>query len=145
MRPLARPRTIRLFAILFFAQALFAYADGMRDLDRVMRDLSSRIPDMGFDHDMVIVILSARLSIALIPIALIWFMRANFARWFVVIITLGRLINLPEAIALLKSGGAFSPYGLVSNGLAAVAVAFLFTPSARRWFRREDIVAAAFE
>lgn len=141
----SRPGTIRLFAILFFAQALIVYIDGLHDLDRVVLDLASRLPDVNFDHDIAIVILSARLSIALIPIALIWFLRANFARWFVVVVTLGRLISLPDAIALVKSERAISPYWLASNLLAFLAVALLFAPSARPWFRREDNDAAAFE
>lgn len=141
----SRPRAIRLFAILVFAEALLAYVYGMRDLDRAVSDLASRIPGLSFDHDIAIVLLSARFSIALIPIALIWFLRANFARWFVAIITLARLSSLPAMIALLKAGGSISSYWLASHVLAFFALACLFTPSARRWFRREDIDAAAFE
>lgn len=141
-----RPASIRLFAALFFAQALCAYIDGLLNLDRQPRFLASLLPEMASDQDRVIVILSARLSIALIPIALIWFLRANLARWFVTLIALGGLASIPDAIVTLREGGSLSPLWVASAALKPVAVALLFTASARSWFsRRKGIDAATFE
>ncbi|KPL69137.1 hypothetical protein SZ64_14085 [Erythrobacter sp. SG61-1L] len=128
-----RPASIRLFAALFFAAAICAYIDGMRNLAQQTAYFESWLPQWHFSRDAVIVILSARLTIALIPIALIWFLRAGFARWFVALITLASLVNLQEALGL---HGAPSPLWLVSFVMKPIAVALLFTPSAQSWFAR---------
>ncbi|OJW73919.1 MAG: hypothetical protein BGO57_02135 [Sphingomonadales bacterium 63-6] len=133
-----RPASIRLFALLFLAQAVCSFINGMRHIDREAIYLGSRISEIQFDHDGMIVILSARLSIALIPIALIWFLRAKFARWLVTLMALGGVVNVPEAIAIVQSGGDISPLWLAATVLKPLSVAFLFTRSAHRWFARKD-------
>lgn len=141
MKP-ARPASIRLFAVLFFAQALSAYLAGMLDLGRFGADLHASLPGVPLDHDSVIVILSARLSIALIPIALIWFFRANFARWLVTLMAIGGILGLPSAITAMNEGWGLWPLAIASIVLKPLAAALLFTRSARSWFARKDGDAA---
>lgn len=127
-----RPFSIRLFAVLFLVQASCSFIDGMRDLHREADYLESWLPGLRLDHDAMIVILSARLSIALIPISLIWFLRAKFARWLVTLMALGSLISIPTAAAM----GLLSPLWLAAMVLKPLAVALLFTRSAHGWFTR---------
>lgn len=133
-----RPASIRLFAVLFLAQAICSFIDGMRHIDREALYLGNRFAGLQFGHDGMIVLLSARLSIALIPIALIWFLRAKFARWLVTLIAIGGLASVPAAIAIVQSGGDISPLWLATTVLKPLAVAFLFTRSAHRWLARKD-------
>ncbi len=139
-----RPASIRLFAALFFLQAVLVYAAGMLDLNRQAALLRAWFPDVSFDRDMVIVTLSARLSITLIPIALIWFFRAGFARWLATLMALGGLAGLPSAITAMNTGWGLWPFAMASIMLKPVAVGFLFTRSARYWFARKDGDAALF-
>ncbi len=90
---------------------------------------------MQWNADTVIVALSARLTIAAIPVLLIWLYAANFARWFVTIFALAKLVNLPRAISLIQNGEQISAGWMISMGLTLIAVALLFTPGANRWFR----------
>jgi hypothetical protein len=141
-----RPASIRWFVALFLLAALSAFVDGMRDLERTAVHLTERVPEVGYSHDATIIILSARLSIALIPTALIWFFASSVARWLATAFALGKLINLPEVTALVFAGDDVSPLFAVSLVAALASVAFLFTQGSRRYFsRREEPDLAAFD
>ncbi|MXO88537.1 hypothetical protein [Alteraurantiacibacter aestuarii] len=87
--------------------------------------------------DWVIVITSARLSIALIPVLLVWFLASRFARWMVTVLAIGRLINMPAIVGLLlqSDGATFYPVTFLgAQALALFAAGMLFTPQARNWF-----------
>ncbi len=130
---------------LFIVAALLAFADGMQHLDRNAVYLAERVPELAWSRDAVIVTLSARLSIALIPTALVWFFASNFARWMVTVIGVGKLINVPAAVRIAEAGNAISPYWAASLIVGLIAVALLFTPDARRYFsRRREVNAAVF-
>jgi hypothetical protein len=138
-----RPAAIRWFAALFLLAALLAYGDGLRDLVRTADYLAAYIPGVAFDRDRVIVILSARLSIALIPVALVWFFASNMARWLATIMAAGKLLNLPAALVLIMQGEAVAPLWLASLLFGLAAVASLFTTDARRWFTKVPTDVAA--
>ena len=63
------------------AAALIAFVDGMRDITGYQAMMSANVPQFVWTRDAVIVMLSARLSIALIPIAMVWLSAVRFARW----------------------------------------------------------------
>ncbi|OZA92746.1 hypothetical protein U4960_01880 [Altererythrobacter sp. H2] len=138
-----RPLSVRLFAASFLCAALIAFLRDLSDWQRTAAMMAAKVPDISWTWDAVIVLLSARLSIALIPIALVWCAASNFARWMVTLLALGKLINVPHAIGLLRSGAPIDPWWAVSTALSLLAVGFLFTPGAREWFRTkgEDRVA----
>lgn len=136
-----RPLTIRVFAAAFLASAIIAYLDGLWNIPAQLAMLRANVPDFAWSEDAVIVLLSARLSIALIPIALVWLLASNFARWMVTVLGLGKLINVPMAVRLVAEGGQIDPAWLTSLALGVVAVAMLFTPASNRWFARKDLLS----
>lgn len=141
-----RPLSINIFAAAFLASALIAFLDGLWDIPATQALLRDGVPDIAWSRDAVIVILSARLSIALIPIAMVWLSAVRFARWMVTVMALGKLINLPEGLRLIADGGTVDTAWLVSLALGLLAVATLFTPGSNRWFAdRGEADPAIFE
>ena len=136
MIPLSRrrPASITLFAAAFLIAALVAFADGMGDLPAFQNHMGQYVPQIVWTRDAAIVTLSARLSIALIPVAMVWLSAVRFARWMVTVLGLGKLVNLPDAIRLVAGGGAIDAAWLASLVLGLLAVALLFTPASNRWF-----------
>ena len=133
----ARPLPIRLFAAAFAAQALLSFWWEITNRVAVAATLlkSGGLP---LDDDGTIVAISVRLTIALIPIALVWFFASRFARWVVLAIALGRLaINLPDTVADFQTGVPLRPEFVAGGLLAMIAAALLFTPAARRWFAKD--------
>jgi hypothetical protein len=133
-----RPHSITIFAATFLASAVIAYLGGLSDIPAHQALLGDNVPEIAWSRDRVIVLLSARLSIALIPVALVWFFAANFARWMVTLLALGKLINLPAAAKMISNEQSLDPAWLVSLLLAMLAVFLLFTPASNRWFARRD-------
>ena len=136
-----RPVSITLFAVLFFAGALIAFAEGMLSLADQRIGLQQAYPAFTWTRDAVIVWQSAWLSIALIPIAMVWLSAVRFARWMVTIMAVPKLLGLAtmaaQGWAVIAS---VSPLWLAASLLGPVAVALLFTPASNRWFahRGED-------
>ncbi|PKP65015.1 MAG: hypothetical protein CVT85_08585 [Alphaproteobacteria bacterium HGW-Alphaproteobacteria-7] len=142
----SRPLAIRIFAAAFLVSALIAYLDGLGDIPAYQALLRANVPEVAWSQDAVIVTLSARLSIALIPIALVWLTAANFARWMVTVLALGKLINVPEAVQIVAQGDRIDPAWTASLTLGLLAVAMLFTPASNRWFAHKgEVDPAVFE
>jgi hypothetical protein len=146
----ARPISITIFAAAFLSAALLAFLDGMQDIPGYQATMRASVPQIGWTRDVAIVTLSARLSIALIPIAMVWLSALRFARWMVTGMALVKLLNLPEGHRFITGGGAGEP--LVGGTwwaamlLSLFAVAMLFTPASNRWFAdRGGVDPAVFE
>lgn len=129
-----RPASITLFAVLFFAGALIAYIDGLRDLAAHQAYFAQYAPQWPWSRDWVIVMLSARLSIALIPIAMVWLSAVRFARWMVTVMALGKIPSALPAVRALMQQGVIDLSYLAPLALSLVAVALLFTSASHRWF-----------
>lgn len=144
MRQLStRPLSIRLFCASFMLSALIAFGDALGSWQEIMSTMADRVPGSAWSRDAVIVLACARLSIALIPVLLVWFFASNFARWMVTVLALGKLLNIPEAIEIVRSGGGVDWLWSASLALALFAAGLLFTPASREWFKAkgEDLVA----
>lgn len=129
-----RPREINLFAVGFLSAGVIAYADGLLDIATQQTYLERLIPQIAWTRDWVIVMLSARLSIALIPVAMVWMSAVRFARWMVTIMALGKLPSALPAIAMFVNKGVADPSYVAALVLSLLAVAVLFTPASNRWF-----------
>jgi hypothetical protein len=141
-----RPLSINIFAAAFLAAAVIAFIDGLGDIPVLQTMFRANIPGIEWSRDAVIVTLSARLSIALIPIAMVWLAAVRFARWMVAVLGLGKLLNLPEGLRLIAAGGDVDTAWLAALVLSLLAVAMLFTPASNRWFaHKERIDPAVFE
>ena len=139
-----RPLPIRLFAAAFVAQALMTFSWELAHRGDVAAWLLE-YGNLPLNDDGAIVAISVRLTIALIPPALVWFFASRFARWMVVVMALGRLaVNLPDLIAAISSGGEARPAFLIAQVLALIGAALLFTSSARRWFAKAKPETHAF-
>lgn len=139
-----RPRSITLFALAFFGAALLVFAHGLLDIAGRQSVLGKLIPAVDWSRDAVIVWQSAWLSIALIPVAMVWLSAVRFARWMVAIMA------APKLLGLLLMGaegwrmiGMVSPLVMVSHLLTLIAVALLFTPASNRWFADKGGLDAA--
>lgn len=130
----SRPISINIFAAAFLAAALVAFLDGMRDLPAFQNYMGQAVPEIVWTRDAAIVTLSARLSIALIPVAMVWLSAVRFARWMVTVLGLGKLLNVPESLRLAAAGGQIDPAWLTSLVLGVLAIVMLFTPASNRWF-----------
>jgi hypothetical protein len=133
-----RPHSINIFAAAFLASALIALLYGLGNIAGMQVLMRESAPDIAWSRDAVIVALSARFSIALIPIAMVWFSAVRFARWMVTVMALGKLVNLPDGLRAMADGGAIDTAWLVSLALGLLAVAMLFTPASNRWFADKD-------
>ena len=136
MIPLARrrPGSITAFAALFFAAALLTFLHAISDLGARQAALATLLPALPWSEDAVIVGQSMWLSIALIPMAMVWLSAVRFARWMVTGMALVKLVNL------LRAGAAAAPAGLADCAamlLGLIAVALLFTPASSRWFGQD--------
>ena len=130
-----RPAGVRWFAVCFLLQAVATFVHDARDLARFATVLGGQLPGLSITRDTAIVVLSARLSIAAIPVLLIWFRASRIARWLATALALGKLFAMPRALAVAGSGAALSPWWLASVVLSLVAAGLLFTPAARGYFR----------
>lgn len=145
-----RPMSINFFAAAFLSAALIAFLDGMQDIPGFQAMMRANVPQIDWTRDAAIVTLSARLSIALIPIAMVWLSAVRFARWMVTALSLVKLLNLPQGHRLITGGGAGEPLAdaawVAAMMLGLFAVAMLFTPASNRWFAEKGGVdPAVFE
>ncbi|MFB0611952.1 hypothetical protein [Aurantiacibacter poecillastricola] len=131
-----RPPAIIAFAVLFLAQALITFAAGLWDLEGGIAHYAARYPAFDWNRDALIVLTSARLTIAFIPVALIWFFAVRFARWMCAALAVFKLVQVPGTVASWLNGGTIAASWIAATVLGIVAVAFLFTPQAARWFRQ---------
>ena len=142
----SRPLSIRLFAIAFLLAAVVAFLSDMASLDQAVAMFQKRQPQFSWNRDLAIIVLSARLSIAFIPVALVWFLASPFARWMAIVLALGKLINVPAAVATWQASGTLGPIFVATHLLSFFAAACLLTPGASQWFKtrgRDD--AQAFQ
>jgi hypothetical protein len=145
MIPLSRPRpaSITTFAIAFLVAAVLSCIDG---LVRIPVRLQSQNAFPWLSRDVLIVWHSAWLSIALIPVTMVWLSAARFARWMVSIMALAKLPGLLMALPLLPMLVRMQPLWLASLPFGLFAAALLFTPASNRWFAlKREADPAVFE
>ncbi|MFN3863851.1 MAG: hypothetical protein ACK4RT_06155 [Erythrobacter sp.] len=139
-----RPASITAFAILFTVAAVLALIDALSRLSEILAAAQKLYPWV--TRDMMIVWHSAWLTIALIPVAMVWLSAIRLARWLVGIAALIKLVMLLVGWQLLPRVAVEQPIWLAAAGLGLAAAAFLFTPASNRWFaRRGTSDAAVFE
>ena len=127
-----RPLAIRLFAVLLGASALAGFAHEITHLAAIEAWLAGHTPLLA-SRDAAIVAVFTRLTVALVPVALIWFLASGIARWFILFFALGKLTDAPRLLAGLEAGPAPAPLLLLALGCSLAGVALLFTPPAARW------------
>ena len=141
-----RPWPIHAFAIGFGGFAIYNLVYGLYSIELWIADLSQTYPEVDWDRDSVIVALSARFTIVMIPVVAIWGFGSRIAR---ILVAAMAVLSLP--------GAAFQVYDRLDMGIliwgrtvvftliVVVLTALLFTPPARRWFAKEpDIDPATF-
>ena len=130
-----RPGSITLFAVLFFASSLIVFVERMFNLADEAAMLQRLFPAIDWSRDVTIVWFSAWLSIALIPIGMVWLSAVRFARWLVTLMAGAKVLLLvPTVASKPELLGLLGPVWLVSTLLGLGAVAMLFTPASNRWF-----------
>ena len=129
---------MRLFALAFLTQACITFAYDITHIHLVRDDLAAAFPPVAFDRDLAIVVTNARLTIALIPVALVWFAASRIARWLVVLFAFGKLAVALYGLGIEGPGGSGALVSLFAVGLAFAGAALLLTPGAARWFARSS-------
>ena len=143
-----RPRSITLFALAFFGAALLVFVDGLLHIPDRQSYLAKLIPAVDWSRDAVIMWQSMWLSIALIPIAMVWLSAVRFARWMVTIMAAPKLLGL--LLVATKDWrmiiGMVGAVPLASLVLTLIAVALLFSHASNRWFaERGEVNPAVFD
>jgi len=133
-----RPWAVRLFALAFLAQALAIFWHDITHLAQTQAALAAGMPGIAMDRDLTIITVSARLTIALIPVALVWLVASRLARWLIVAFALGKLLMMPYNLGTTVPGDAIAPLWLGSLLLSLAGAALLLTPGAGRWFARSE-------
>jgi len=136
-----RPRPIRLFAALFLVQAMIGFLNQIMRVDAIQAVLSAGIPFIAFDRDLTIVAICVRLTIAIIPVALVWFLASRVARWLVVVFTLAKAAAVPGELASSAGGEPVSWPWLATLALSLIGAPLLFTRASARWFGRKPLHA----
>lgn len=126
-----RPTSITIFAVAFLAAAVLICFEG---LVRIPVQLKSQTILPWVTRDALIVWHSAWLSIALIPVAMVWLSAIRFARWMVSAMALLKLAGFLLALPNLTLLARMQPLWLTALPLGLFAVAMLFTPASNRWF-----------
>ena len=147
MIPLSQPRPtpINIFAAAFLTAALVPFLDGITQLGLTETRLQVEYPYFPWSRDLVIVWLFSWLSIALIPLAMVWLIAAPVARWLV-----SGMTALKAPTALASAGavlvGEAEAERLVSFAFAVLGVIMLFLPASQQWFARTgEVDPAVFE
>ena len=141
-----RPWTIWVFAAAFLGAALLNFVSQISNLETVQKVYELQMPWEGWSRDWTIVAVSARLSIALIPIALIVFSAVRFARWLVTALAVFNLLELVQKIVTWMSVEGVSLQYLAEPALIVIAGLCLWSPSAERYFaQKEPVDASIFE
>lgn len=146
MIPLSRRRPGRItgFAILFAAAAVLSLVDGLVRLPETLAAAQKLYAWVSVDT--MIVWHSAWLTIALIPVVMVWLSAIRLARWLVSIGALLRLAGLVTGWKLLPGLVIEQPIWAAAWVLSLVAVALLFTPASNRWFKdKGGVDPAVFE
>ena len=138
-----RPLSINIFAVAFIAAAVLSCIDGLVGIPVALRSQNA-LPWLS--RDVLIVWHSAWLSIALIPVAMVWLSAIRFARWMVSFMALAKLAGLLILLPALPMFVTMQPLWLASIVLGVPAVAMLFTPASNRWFAHKgEVDPAVFE
>lgn len=148
MIPLAtlRPTPINIFAAAFLTAAMVPFLDGITNIPLAETRLQADYPYFPWDRDRVIIWLSTWLTIALVPLVMVWLFAAPFARWLVTAMTLVKAPAAVFAAMVLVRGGIGNGQALVSFGFALLGVVMLFLPASQAWFARaKEVDPAVFE
>ena len=136
-----RPFAINLFAAILLTLACVNLTVALFDLPAQEELLASLGLGFEWNRDWTIVASSAWFTIELIPIALVWLTASRFARWFVTIMAVIKVVliltNLPMLYAV--------PGILIGQSISMGAVALLFTRAANDWFAQEEPDLATFD
>ena len=134
-----RPWPIHAFAVIFLAASLIGLVLGLSDLEFAQSRFAELRPDWAWDRDRTIIALSARASIFLIPILLVWVRGRSPARWVIGFLTSLGLVNALWALTEAGMAGELAVHlaGHAQTLLTAMALfcaaALLFTPPAKQW------------
>lgn len=146
MIPLSRtrPTSITIFAGAFLVAAVLSCIDGMVRIPESLRGALKVFPWVS--RDALIVWHSAWLTIALIPVAMVWLSAIRFARWMVTIVALLKLVALLPDWRFLPMLAITQPLWAAAWVLGFLATAMLFTPASNRWFAdKGGVDPAVFE
>ena len=139
-----RPRAVVAFVVYLLLNALWAYVQRLGRLDQPLA-LHGYVFNPATDHDLMIVTFSAQLTIVLIPLAMIWFLASNLARWLVTITSLVTAPLLVMQLWPLFQQGVINVANLLLALVPQFAFLLLFTRDGARWFARERNLEAAFD
>ena len=129
-----RPWPIHAFAVIFLISSLMGLILGLSDLELAQSRFAELQPDWEWDRDLTIIAVSARASIFLIPILLVWVRGRSPARWVIGFFTSLGLLNALWALTEAGMAGEFAAHlaGHAQTLLTAMALfcaaALLFTP-----------------
>jgi len=129
-----RPREVHIFALIFIAVGLWNLLQALTDIDSARAMLSSFL-DREVSRDEAIILVSARFTIVLIPVAAIWLFASRIARIVVTVMAIAASWQLLGQFAALQSGLGFDRFVVASILAGLLGAAYLYTAPSRHWFK----------
>ena len=130
-----KPRSITLFAILFVTQAAMGTIHNIASPESMRAQIEASFQSGYQTNGVFAVILGIRLAIAGLLAWLVWARANNVAKWIAIVFAFGRIAQVRDAWSGLQHGHANSIAWTAELLVGLLAVACLFTPKSRDWFR----------
>lgn len=136
-----RPPAINLFALILLCLALVNLTVALFDLPAQEEFLASLGLGFEWNRDWTIVASSAWFTIELIPVALVWLTASRFARGFVTVMALIKVVLILTNLSILYA----LPGIILGQSVFLGAVALLYTRGAQEWFMHKEPDPATFD
>lgn len=141
-----RPWSIWVYAALSLLMAAWSIVIALIDPNPDSGLIGLATGDVLSSRDSAIIGASARFTIMLIPVALIWFYALNFARVMTIVVTVIWAVGSTFMLADVLTISALAVYVTISVSPRMLIVGLLVTPSANGWFAKKEAVdASTFE
>ena len=128
-----RPRSIRLFEMLYLSAIALVAASAIYDFGALIAAAEGDLSRRGIDPTTLVI---AGIAFTVFLMLALWFMvarlRIGFVRFLLIALLAWQAWPLPQALA--NGTSASDVVAIATIVLQAIAIIFTFTPSARAWF-----------
>jgi hypothetical protein len=128
---MATPRSIKIFAAAFLAQAILLFVTGLVTSVPMREQTAEALASLGSLAGPLV--LTARLAFAALVTWGVLFRASNFAKWVATVMIALRLAGAPAGLGAIAAGDWSVIPWFAALALGLLAVGCLFAPTARGW------------
>jgi lysylphosphatidylglycerol synthetase-like protein (DUF2156 family) len=139
-----RPRSISLFATFFVTQAAMSALHNVVSPESTRAQLDVTFHSGAWSDAVFALILGIRIAIVAMLAWFVWSRASKVAKWIAIVFAVGRLAQLRDAWTGLQHANPNSIAWTVELLVGLLAVACLFTPESREWFRTKGRPAESY-